>query len=404
MRVPVERSAERLVLFEWGVSSYFGWGVYGLNLMLAWGARRAAGQSDFLPVSLQRIDPAQLDIDPLDRVLIGPALERSAQVLDGLRQKAGQRVRSAHVVLHTINNGMARGRAAHDVDVESSRQAGVAFLDRAEVAPGALGALRKYPLLVAGSSWNRDLLREAGSERVELVLQGVDPSHFHPAPKRGLFAGQFVVFSGGKLEHRKGQDLVVQAFAIFAAKHPDTLLLAAWSSPWAAPADPFPDNPAVGAPPRRADGAVDVAAWAALNGIAAHQVVDVGAVPNRAMPRIMREADVGLFPSRAEGGTNLVAMECMACGVPAILSANTGHLDLLRAGAGTPLSRQAPVAGESYRGWGCSDVEEIVSVLEAVYTDRAESRAQGARAASAMAALSWAGQMDRLAEMVQSIV
>lgn len=371
--------AERLVLFQWGVSSYFGWGVYGLNLMLAWGARRALGHSDFLPVSLQPVDSGQLDIDPLERRLIGPALDRSRQVLDGLRQMAGRRVTSAHPVLHTINNGFVRGRAAHGVDVEGTPQIGVAFLDRTDAPPGAAERLRAYPLLVAGSGWNRDLLLEAGAGRVELVLQGVDPSHFHPAPRRGLFAGRFVVFSGGKLEYRKGQDLVVRAFRRFAERHPDALLLTAWASPW--PAE---------------------TAWAGLDGIAPHQVVEVGPVPNRAMPRVMREADVALFPNRAEGGTNLVAMECMACGVPTLLSANTGHLDLLGAGAGIALSCQAPVPGDAHRGWGGSDVDEIVAALEAIHSDRAEAQAQGARGAAAMAALSWAGQMDALAGLLQS--
>ena len=61
-----------------------------------------------------------------------------------------------------------------------------------------------------------------------------------------------------------------------------------------------------------------------------NQVLDLGRVPNAGMPRILRECDVAVFPNRAEGGTNLVAMKCMACGVPTILSANTGHLDLIR--------------------------------------------------------------------------
>ena len=54
------------------------------------------------------------------------------------------------------------------------------------------------------------------------------------------------------------------------------------------------------------------------------------AFPNVGMPHVLHEADVALFPNRAEGGTNLVAMECLASGIPTILSANTGHLDLLR--------------------------------------------------------------------------
>src|SRR3546814_10727981 len=81
----------------------------------------------------------------------------------------------------------------------------------------------------------------------------------------------------------------------------------------------------------------------------------------------MREADVALFPNRAEGVTNLVAMEAMACGVPTILSANTGHLDIVAEGACIPLRRQRPVVVDDRYlgtgGWGESDVEEMVEAL-----------------------------------------
>jgi hypothetical protein len=39
-----------------------------------------------------------------------------------------------------------------------------------------------------------------------------------------------VVFSGGKLEHRKGQDLVIRAFVRFVQRHPDAVLVTAWGS------------------------------------------------------------------------------------------------------------------------------------------------------------------------------
>lgn len=38
----------------------------------------------------------------------------------------------------------------------------------------------------------------------------------------------------------------------------------------------------------------------------------------------LAEADVALFPNRGEGGTNLMAMQAMASGVPTVLSANSG--------------------------------------------------------------------------------
>ena len=47
-----------------------------------------------------------------------------------------------------------------------------------------------------------------------------------------LLPGRFVVFSGGKLELRKGQDIVVAAFRAFVERHPDAVLVNAWHNAW----------------------------------------------------------------------------------------------------------------------------------------------------------------------------
>jgi glycosyltransferase involved in cell wall biosynthesis len=105
------------------------------------------------------------------------------------------------------------------------------------------------------------------------------------------------------------------------------------------------------------------------------------------MPALLREMDVALFPNRCEGGTNLVAMETMACGVPTILSANTGHRDLIDGENCYPLTRQAPV--EERPGWGESDLDEIVAALETAYADREDARRRGAAGAATLAQLPW---------------
>jgi glycosyltransferase involved in cell wall biosynthesis len=395
---------EPLVLFQWGVSSYFGWGVYGLNMMLAW-----ADRTDLLPATLQPIDPGALDLDPLERRRLAPAIARSAEMQAELRAAAGQTATTSRVVLEPLDNNLAPVRVAHDVVLRGSPSVGVGF-HLARLTPDAREALRRFPLVIAGSTWNRDLLEQDGAARVELVLQGVDTSLFHPAPRRGLFADRFVVFSGGKLEYRKGQDLVIQAFRRFAARHPEALLLTAWGSPWPDFARSLAANPALTPPGFTADGQVDADGWTRQNGLSPAQVLHCGAVPNRAMARVLREADVALMPSRAEGGTNLVAMECMACGVPTILSANTGHLDLLdpvgdpalhTAFAGAiPLRRQYGITAPECTGWGESDLDEMVAALEAVHQDRAVARGRAEQAAAGFGVLSWAAQMDRLAGLL----
>lgn len=74
--------------------------------------------------------------------------------------------------------------------------------------------------------------------------------------------------------------------------------------------------------------------------------------------------DVGIFPNRAEGGTNMVAMEGSASGVPLILSRATGQGDLVRLLGGehnayflTPY--RAPRDTEGEEGWAESSVQEV---------------------------------------------
>jgi glycosyltransferase involved in cell wall biosynthesis len=156
---------------------------------------------------------------------------------------------------------------------------------------------------------------------------------------------------------------------------------------------------------------VDVASWAVASGVPANQVLDLRFVPNASLPPVLREMDVALFPNRCEGGTNLVAMECMACGVPAILSKNTGHLDLIEEGNCYALERQGELAGREgafgdVAGWGESEVDEIVAALEAAYADRDGARRRGLAGAETLKRHSWAatarGMKDAVLPLAQS--
>jgi glycosyltransferase involved in cell wall biosynthesis len=287
--------------------------------------------------------------------------------------------------------GTARGR----------RDVGIIFCENTAISAEGVARGRAFERLIAGSRWNAALLGAAGVDGVRVCWQGVDRTVFHPGPRSGRLRRRFVVFSGGKLEFRKGQDLVLAAFRIFRARHPEALLLTAWYNAWAGPSVGVTRAGLVTSePPRTADGGLDLFAWAAAEGLPEGSFFDVGQLPNHAFGRLMREADVALFPNRCEGGTNVVAMECLACGVPAVLSANTGHLDLIDQVACYPLREQRPVApagpGDGTEGWGESSVEEIVETLECVYRRRDEAAAIGRRAAEQMVAWDWTARADDL--------
>ena len=381
------------VVIHWGLSSLHGWGVYGLNLAMAW-----AGDEALEAVTDYEVNRQHITLDPLQWHALAGFWARSANLRAQLLRQSAEPITVNAVLLAALGNDLQPQPGPHGGALRGRPSFGTIFFEREALGPKARDTLAPHAAIIAGSSWNAEVLRAHGVPRVELVLQGIDPALFHPAPRRGLFPGRFVVFSGGKLEARKGQDNVIAAWRIFAARHPDALLIAAWHNLWPEGARSIDATRRAAPLPFRADGAPDIPAWAVANEISAAQFLDLGIVPNALLPAILREADAALFPNRCEGGTNLVAMEAMACGVPCILSTNTGHLDLLKDSAALALTDQRPIP--SAPGWRESSIEEIVAALEALYTDRARAAAIGAAGAKLLAGLTWA---KTAAEMKRTI-
>jgi len=370
------------VVLDWPIGTGTGWQVFGLNLAL-----ELARDGRVMPLLLEPADTASLH--PLHRHALAVPLAQQAELHNLLRAAGHAGIQTDYPVLRALGNGFQGNAAGRRLT--SERDLGVIFFEDTALTAEALAAARALSAIIAGSAWNGAVLRAAGLPAVHVIPQGIDPAVFHPAPRGGLFGERFVVFAGGKLEYRKGQDLVVAGFREFASRHPDALLMTAWHNPWPQTMVGLDSAGHVrGLPGVDTHGRLALEPWLAANGIRPETVLDLGALPNHQMAQTIREADVGLFPNRCEGGTNLVAMETMACGIPAILSANTGHLDLLaEPDAATPLTRQQPVRGRCplYRGtegWGESDVAEIVERLEEAYRDRRTSRERGERGARCM--------------------
>ena len=390
------------VIIHWGISSFYGWGIYGLNLALQWTV-----DPDLQPVASRAVRMSQITLDPLRSLALREFVEASAGFEERLREQfaVATSPRVDVPLLVGLGDDFQSQPLEHGGFLEGSPTLGVTFFENPSLSPDAVARARGYPWIVAGSTWNEQILRARGVDRVTTVLQGIDPTLFHPAPRSGLFGSRFLVFSGGKLEFRKGQDLVVAALRGFLRRHPDAVLVTAWHSPWPQAARSLDHSGKAGPVPINGEGRLDVLDWAVRNGIPASQIVDLGAIPNSHLPVVLREMDAAVFPNRGEGGTNLVAMECMACGVPTILSANTGHLDLVGEDLCFPLIHQGPVqrpgmSGVAIQGWGESSVDEIEEQLERVYQDRGEASRRAARGAARLAELTWQRTANELKQVV----
>ena len=372
----------RTVLVVATPSWRFGWGIYAINMALHW-----HDDPDLAPLSALPFEPRDvLDLPGLDPAWIrrlAPFATASLAFQQTLAQTAGPVLNVSCPVLHPIYDRMQVAPIEGGKYVFGNPTIGMIFSIDTAFDAAARERARRFPLIVAGCRWNQQVLEDAGIGPVALVLQGIEPSLFHPAPSRGVYKERFAIFSGGKLEYRKGQDLVLRAFREFRRRHAEALLVTAWHSPWPHLSRSLAGDDAP-APPLTAEGHIDVPGWVAAFGLPADSVVDLGSVPQPRMPALLREMDVALFPNRCECGTNLVAMEAMACGLPVILSANTGHLDLMAPDNSYALLRQRPIdparaAVGGSAGWGESDVEEILEQLESVYRDREEARRRGRR-------------------------
>ncbi len=282
---------------------------------------------------------------------------------------------------------------------KSSHNAAITVFENSRINPGGLERTRNIRTWITGSEFNAKILRAHGIANPHVVLQGVDTSLFSPGERSGLWENHFLIFSGGKLEYRKGQDLVVAAVRAFRQRHPETILVFAWHNAWPLTMTEIATGGLVDGPPAvHSDGKIDFAPWLHKHGLPLF--LDLGMPLNWHLPPLLREMDAAIFPSRCEGATNFTAMECLACGVPTILSANTGHLDIISDEICYPLKSQKPVRPTTFfpnvEGWGESSVDEIVQRLEEIYQNREEARRRAAAGVKAMQNLRWENQIPKI--------
>ena len=207
---------------------------------------------------------------------------------------------------------------------------------------------------------------------------------------------------------------MIAAFRQLLRHYPDALLIAAWGNVGHVGLNTIAESPHVqGAPERgRADA---INPWLAANGVPPTNVFLLPCVVNRQLPHLIKQSDVAVFASRCEGGTNLMAMETLACGVPTLISANTGHLDLLAMGFGhalpmgqAGLGRVNPVVLNAYGGdplglWGETDPEELLYWWLQIAANREEWHRNGRQYADDVKSLSWRKSMRKLLTLVETI-
>ena len=379
----------------WPLNSISGYGLYALHIAMQF--LRQGGQSLILAGGAQQVTlPADAPLQLRQAINLGQKLA------EYLRQNPEETLAFNHAVLFAVGND-GRGFDGQD-RIWGKPAIGCAAVEHDEFSAHGREVMRRYDRLIAISRWNEQILRNLNLAPVSLCWQGIDTQLFYPRPRGARWREQFVIFSGGKFEFRKAQDIVVAAFKRFRATYPEALLVCAWQTPYCSEVAPFAlaghcDH----VPQPDGQGGLNISLWLQQQGLPPDSFIALPYTPNPQMPEILAHCDVALFPNRCEGGTNLVAMEALACGVPSIIAANTGQLDLIELFDCLPLRQQAsvrtPNSFPSVAGWGESDIDEIVTFLTAIYTDQG-ARQRALLTAEKLQPFSWLNAADQLLQQL----
>ncbi len=285
----------------------------------------------------------------------------------------------------------------------SNRRVGYSFCEDNQLLKRyILNALQYFENIVCGSKWGRDCMIEAGipADRVSVAIQGVDAGVFIPNAAN-YNPGRFTIWSCGKFEYRKANDVVIRAVSIMMDRHKDVRLIAAWHNPWAQSEATMAQSKLINWTGSQFD--------ACCQHLDMNRVELIGSEPHGASVAHINRCDVGLFANRCEAGTNLPLMEAMSCGLPVIATITHGHADVTRHLDGCSIIGSTPTpihrGGMHVADWYEPDLDEAVDRLEWFYEKWSTSgilTSHGEHNRAWMARYTWAGCAQSLLETCTS--
>ena len=408
------------IYFDWRVDPFTGWGIFGQNL------------AKYAILHGHRITnfAAPLDIsgtNPVDKDIFARFYRESYKDFKQVKVKGSLTDPQAYFFMALSGNWKDYAKRLEDSKtVKGSIPVGVIAFENITPSPEAVALMnQKLAGVICVSEINQRVLQEHGVKNTATIIQGVSTDVFSPslvtpplvAPPIGSSGNNpFYIFSGGKLEIRKAQDVVTKVFREILKSIPHATLVTAWHSSYGAGfVDRFNRQKALEHPfvYDSETERLDVVASLQANGISSDRVIDLGPVQNRDFAAIHRNMHCALFLSKFEGGTNLPAMETIASGVPTILSAASGHLDLLNISPSlTPLAVSQSVmpsfvdqkSGQvltldqvpRFKGWFFPAVSETVKMVDKIYKNYDWARSLALKSAQDLSHYSWHRQIGAM--------
>jgi len=347
--------------------------------------------------------PAVTVMPPLMQAKLETSFELAHKLHAFLQEKPDEILGFNHTVLHGCSTDFS-GFPGQD-KVWGKPNVACAAIEHLICTEHGRKIAKNYDMFIAISRWNAEFLKSLNVGPVHLCYQGIDGTLFQPGPRSSLYSSRFVIFSGGKFEFRKGQDIVLAAFKIFRERHPEALLVTCWQNLNTPEAKAFKlAGHCTNVPQPAPEYGLKTTEWLLQQSLPRDSFIDLPFTHNLLMPTVLRECNVAIFPNRCEGGTNLVAMEAMACGVPTYVSYNTGQKDLVDLIGCGAFRTQKPVKQApdmlTMQDWGETQVDEVVDALEYVYTHGSEVAQSAKAVAEKMQAWEWSPLNEKLLRVV----
>jgi glycosyltransferase involved in cell wall biosynthesis len=373
----------------------FGWGVCGMYLV-----KEISNimQVKYIAEEFSVVDIGdELDFYFLKSKLIGEAEDK--KIKDGVIKQVDYPILQAMDNLTLLPCGP---------NLKGTFKAGYTFFETNILSQEYIqNGKENFDIVVAGSTWCEEVLRDHGLDNVTTIIQGTDPQIFNSFhSEKELFRDQFVIFSGGKFELRKGQDIVIRAYKVLQDRHKDVVLVNSWFNSWADSMKTMVVSPHIKFDITSGDYVTIMNKILQDNGIDLERVITLVPRPNALMARIYKNTDIGLFPNRCEGGTNLVLMEYMVCGKPVIASYSSGHKDVINKDNSIMIKNMKSLcindgSGTRISTWDDPDLDETIEHLEWAYQNRDELKSYGLQAGNDLKGLTWKRCAEKFVEVVE---
>ena len=311
-------------------------------------------------------------------------------------------------------------------NLQVGRVVGICFFEYVHDAQMRAAKLNQgLDYVICGSYWNRDLLKQFGCTKAVTIWQGVNIDCFYPRLVPLDCQHHFTLFSGGKLEIRKGQDVVLSAIEKIMGRIPNFRVASQWY--WGGEVDMAKTMNGMGVmkhpfhfAQKQNDAGkninvIDYQTSFQPYGIDSKILTMLSPSLPAQMGYQYTQCHAAVSPSRAEGGTNLVAMETIAAGLPTLLSNNTGQCDLIEmapaikdfylekslqvreAGSG---ANADPNAIPRMQDWGWPVADEIADRMVDLYQHYEHYQQKALLAAKQIAHYSWQNQVAKMLDLM----